>query len=547
MKILTNVILKNARRKEQKFGATNKEKMLSVLAFSIVFVFLAIVMTVVSIYVTIKLNEINQTYSFVNLLLLMNFFILFTKSVFESLNVLYFSKDLKLLLIMPLKAKDILHAKLFNMIISEYPMELIMLAIPMVVYGIYTKANLMFYLYMLAVLLILPIIPIMITSLIIAIIMRFTNKIKNKSKVMYVTIIITILLIGVVTTAFNSGTNLSTSSFENMILKSNALAESIADYFVLIRPIMNTLLNYNNIDGLKNLVIYFIESIAVYIVILFVMSTIYFKGAIGTTVNSNRNKANINKKIELKDFKVTNKKKAYIQKELKTMMRTPIFFIECLILPISYPITVFLVIAFFINFANQVGVDALSGFYKSLVKTSGLAMFLSVGQVFFMMNFSSIIAISRESNNSILVKYLPIELRTQFNLKLKIGILTNTLSSIIVAICYYICIPNVTNSILIFIILMLLNIIGEKFKLLTDLKNPQVNWESEYTMMKQNTNVMYSLFYTLIIILILAIISFIISNIELFLMFILGITVIINFYINEYVYKNQRELFKKVF
>ena len=547
MKILTNVILKNARRKEQKFGATNKEKMLSVLAFSIVFVFLAIVMTVVSIYVTIKLNEINQTYSFVNLLLLMNFFILFTKSVFESLNVLYFSKDLKLLLIMPLKAKDILHAKLFNMIISEYPMELIMLAIPMVVYGIYTKANLMFYLYMLAVLLILPIIPIMITSLIIAIIMRFTNKIKNKSKVMYVTIIITILLIGVVTTAFNSGTNLSTSSFENMILKSNALAESIADYFVLIRPIMNTLLNYNNIDGLKNLVIYFIESIAVYIVILFVMSTIYFKGAIGTTVNSNRNKANINKKIELKDFKVTNKKKAYIQKELKTMMRTPIFFIECLILPISYPITVFLVIAFFINFANQVGVDALSGFYKSLVKTSGLAMFLSVGQVFFMMNFSSIIAISRESNNSILVKYLPIELRTQFNLKLKIGILTNTLSSIIVAICYYICIPNVTNSILIFIILMLLNIIGEKFKLLTDLKNPQVNWESEYTMMKQNTNVMYSLFYTLIIILILAIISFIITNIELFLMFILALTIIINVYINEYVYKNQRELFKKVF
>ena len=547
MKILTNVILKNARRKEQKFGATNKEKMLSVLAFSIVFVFLAIVMTVVSIYVTIKLNEINQTYSFVNLLLLMNFFILFTKSVFESLNVLYFSKDLKLLLIMPLKAKDILHAKLFNMIISEYPMELIMLAIPMVVYGIYTKANLMFYLYMLAVLLILPIIPIMITSLIIAIIMRFTNKIKNKNKVMYVTIIITILLIGVVTTVFNSGTNLSTSSFENMILKSNALAESIADYFVLIRPIMNTLLNYNNIDGLKNLVIYFIESIAVYIVILFVMSTIYFKGAIGTTVNSNRNKANINKKIELKDFKVTNKKKAYIQKELKTMMRTPIFFIECLILPISYPITVFLVIAFFINFANQVGVDALSGFYKSLVKTSGLAMFLSVGQVFFMMNFSSIIAISRESNNSILVKYLPIELRTQFNLKLKIGILTNTLSSIIVAICYYICIPNVTNSILIFIILMLLNIIGEKFKLLTDLKNPQVNWESEYTMMKQNTNVMYSLFYTLIIILILAIISFIITNIELFLMFILALTIIINVYINEYVYKNQRELFKKVF
>ena len=547
MKTLTNVILKNAKRKEEKYGATTKEKWLSVLAFGIVFIFLAVVMIIVSIVVTRKLDKISQTYSFVNLLLLMNFFILFTKSIFESLNVLYFSKDLKLLLRMPLKAKDILHAKLFNMIISEYPMEIIMLAIPMVVYGIYTKVNLLFYVYMVCVLLILPIIPIMLTSLVISIIMRFTNKIKNKSKVMYVTIIITILLMGIVTASFNSGTELSTSGFENMILKSNALAENIANYFVLIKPIMNTLLNYNNIDGLKNLGIYFIESIVIYIIILYAMSTIYFKGAIGTTVNSNRNKANINKKLDLKDFKVTNKKKAYIKKELRTMMRTPIFFIECLLMPTSYPIAVFLIMAFFINFANQIGVDILSGFYKSLVKTSGLAMFLSIGQVFFMMNFSSIIAISRESHNSILVKYLPIALKTQFNLKLRIGIFTNTISSIIVAICYYICVPNATNAVLIFIILMFLNIIGEKFKLLTDLRNPQVNWESEYTMMKQNTNVMYALFYTLIIIAILAAISFIIVNIELFLIFVLSATIVINMCLNEYIHKNQMQLFKKVF
>lgn len=78
------------------------------------------------------------------------------KSIFESLNALYFSKDLKILLRMPIKSKDIVNGKLINMILSEYQMETIMLAIPMIVYGILTKAGALFYTYMIIILAILP-------------------------------------------------------------------------------------------------------------------------------------------------------------------------------------------------------------------------------------------------------------------------------------------------------------------------------------------------------------------------------------------------------
>ena len=118
-----------------------------------------------------------------------------------------------------------------------------MLAIPMIVYGILTNVSLTFYIYMIAILLILPIIPILITSLVIAIIMRFTNKIKNKSKVIYITLILTTLIVGVITSSFNSQQDLSVSAVKNVILKANGVAETIADYFVLIKPIMNTMLN----------------------------------------------------------------------------------------------------------------------------------------------------------------------------------------------------------------------------------------------------------------------------------------------------------------
>ena len=132
---------------------------------------------------------------------------------------------------------------------------------------------------MIGILLILPIIPIMITSLIISIIMRFTNIIKNKSKAMYITIILTVFIVTVVMGIFNINSRMSISKFESVILATNGLSESISNYFVLIKPIMNTLLNYNNFNGILSFVIYIIESIIAYIVIINIMSKIYLNGA----------------------------------------------------------------------------------------------------------------------------------------------------------------------------------------------------------------------------------------------------------------------------
>lgn len=543
MKSLTKVILKNSIRT----NPSKKSLILGGIAFSIVFLFLSIMMILFSYIVTKQLIKINQAYAFVNILLLMNFFILFAKSVFESLNVLYFSKDLKILLRMPIYPKDILHAKFFNMIISEYQMEVIMLGIPMIVYGILTKVNFLFYIYMFLVLLILPIIPILLTSLIIAIIMRFTNFIKNKNKVLYITMIISMFLMGFVTMIFSNNQTISVSGFRNIILKTNGLAESIADYFILIKPIMNTLLNYDNIDGLKNLILYYLESIICYFIIIFIISKIYLKGAIGTTINSDKNTKCEFKELNLKDFESKKMNKTYIIKEWKTLLRTPIFCIECVIMPLLYPICILAIVLFLMQFAKLVGLDLIESF-KSIVNSSlGISIFLIVGQVFYMLNFSSIIAISRDSNNAILIKFLPIDLYKQFKIKIRIGILINTLASLIVSIAFLIFTKKLLFTFIIFLSLCFINVIGEKCKLLIDLQNPQMNWNSEYTMMKQNTNIMYELFYTFFISGCIFVISKIIIRSSIFLFTIFVITFLINFILSKYIDKKKAKLFKKIY
>ena len=543
MKSLTKVILKNSIRT----NPSKKSLILGGIAFSIVFLFLSIMMILFSYIVTKQLIKINQAYAFVNILLLMNFFILFAKSVFESLNVLYFSKDLKILLRMPIYPKDILHAKFFNMIISEYQMEVIMLGIPMIVYGILTKVNFLFYIYMFLVLLILPIIPILLTSLIIAIIMRFTNFIKNKNKVLYITMIISMFLMGFVTMIFSNNQTISVSGFRNIILKTNGLAESIADYFILIKPIMNTLLNYDNIDGLKNLILYYLESIICYFIIIFIISKIYLKGAIGTTINSDKNTKCEFKELNLKDFESKKISKTYIIKEWKTLLRTPIFCIECVIMPLLYPICILAIVLFLMQFAKLVGLDLIESF-KSIVNSSlGISIFLIVGQVFYMLNFSSIIAISRDSNNAILIKFLPIDLYKQFKIKIRIGILINTLASLIVSIAFLIFTKKLLFTFIIFLSLCFIKDKKEKCKLLIDLQNPQMNWNSEYTMMKQNTNIMYELFYTFFISGCIFVISKIIIRSSIFLFTIFVITFLINFILSKYIDKKKAKLFKKIY
>ena len=545
MDSLTSVILKNSRRKI--VVSNKKENILSFLAFLIVFGAIGITMGMFSYSITKQLQEINQTYTFTNILLLMNFFILFAKSVFESLNVLYFSKDLKVFLRMPIKEKKLLNSKMLNMIVSEYEMELIMLAIPMVVYGILTKATFLFYIYMIAILLILPIIPILITSLVIAIVMRFTNKIKNKSKVIYITLILTSLIVGIITSSFNSQQDFSVSNVKNIILKANGVAESIADSFVLIKPIMNTLLNYNNMEGLKNLILYMLESLICYIVVIELMSKVYLKGAIGATINSKKNVKTREVELTIKDFKKRNKFRTYISKEFKTLVRTPIFCIECILIPIIYPFFIFFTIIGMTEFASMVGMDLWEKIRNVAVEPLGLSITLAVGQIFYMMNFTSIIAISRESKNAIVSKYIPISLKKQFNLKIHLGTYLNMIAAILVTLFYYMCTRNVVVSIVIFVMLYLINRIGEKFKILIDLHKPQLVWDTEYTMMKQNTNIMFELFYSLIVAGILYCLSLIFSTSESFLGVTFSILVVINLSYNIYINKNINKLFKKVF
>ena len=114
---------------------------------------------------------------------------------------------------------------------------------------------------------------------------------------------------------------------------------------------------------------------------------------------------------------------------------------------------------------------------------------------------------------------------------------------IIITFSYWYAVKNLAPTIIMFTILYLLNSIGEKIKLLIDIRKPQINWDNEYTMMKQNTNIMNVLFYTLSILIALYIISKIIPQAHYYLATILGIVIASYFIITNYISKKQNKIF----
>ena len=82
---------------------------------------------------------------------------------------------------------------------------------------------------------------------------------------------------------------------------------------------------------------------------------------------------------------------------------------------------------------------------------------------------------------------------------------------------------------------------------LIDLNAPKITWTSEYTMMKENVNVMYEFFYAVVVIILLALTTFVFRNTTVLLIFLLLVLLVLNALINRYVRKNQAILYKRVY
>lgn len=539
---LTKVLIKNS---FQKYNENNKNKNIvgKVILYILLGAYLMGIFAFLSYGLISTLKQANQESMFIGIFLLGLALLTIIQSIISSTNVFYFSKDIEYILPLPLKPKEILISKLNVILITEYIMEIIFAVTPITIYGIITLQGPMFYIISLLVLIVFPIIPILIATFIIMIIMSFSKRFKNKDRFRLIAPLIGIILAVIMSFSLSGTTNYSEEDLLNSLKQANSMVEMVSDNLPIIKPAINAIVNSSFVEFLKLLGI----TLILYIVFILIGNKIYFRGVIGNLSSGTKK----GKEVKLKKIKTNSIGKSYIIKEFKVLLKNPIFFIQCVLPSVLMPI-IFLGI-FIVTLNTNNSQEALNEFKSVLgiyIETPiGLAIIISVTEFLTSMLYIAPTVISRDGQNAIFMKYIPISYYKQLIYKGIPNIFFGTITStIVIAFIYILAKPSLVFLLTVFIINLILLILQTLLMELVDLRKPKLEWTTEYAVVKQNLNLLWPVVLNLLEIGIILIISILLNftNYLLTAIILIVIHIIITYFVNKYMYKNQNELFNKI-
>lgn len=425
--------------------------------------------------------------------------IIFAFGIFFIISVFYFSSDIDNILILPIKPRVILISKFTVVLIYEYFTEAIILIPVIATFGVKSSAGLIYYVYSIIIFLTLPIVPLIIAGLITILIMRFSIFTKNKDRFKTIAQMCTLIfVIGINLLSQKLGKGISnTENMTKLISQGdNSLLKHSYKLFINIKYAVECLVNSTNLGGISNLILYLLITVILLVLFIIFSEAFYIKGVVGMTQIQAKHKILTSSEITKKSIKKS-KVLTYTIKELNILFRTPVYFMNCVVMNFIWPL--FFIIPL-ISQKSSIKNFLYAHNYLNTIISNNVTLGVSTSIVFSVSLMLSIInpigctAISREGKNIFVNKYIPMDYKSQLLSKILAAFIINFFGIIIIIllITFIIKLP-----LYIFIIIVLLSIIGTIFSIflgiIIDLNYPKLNWDNEQRAVKQNSNVLVTM------------------------------------------------------
>lgn len=519
---LTNVFVKEFYQSLPIFDKTkNKFNKRSIFFWLIAIIFVGI--TYISYEIIKFLVEVGQPNIFLSLFFPILAIFLIFQTILICANIFFFAKDIKLVMHMPLKPEEILISKLLTLLCMLYVTEAVFAVVPLTLFGMMANTHFIYYLLELIVLIIFPILFVIVISTIMLIIMRFTRFIRNKD--VFQVIVTSVLLLCVFLLEFSIMQGLfkinSNEEALDEFTSFSEKAQSVNKYFLVINPSVDMLSdpsNSWNFVSIGKLIIYNVLGLTIFIL---VGKITYLKDILKSNVSyTKRIKKKKNYSVNKRDLKQRRIAKSYINKELKTLLRHPIFFMQCIFPILIILFTIIMAGTVFSPIINEILKDEeISNVLSNLsFNAEILCYILIVLQVLFSISNISLTAISREGRDAILMKYIPIDLYKQFLYKNVLQILLNLLVTVFVLgiVWYYLPVMNFIYVFATFLIATVINFINSYLMLIVDLRRPNLNWVSEHSVVKKSDNKLFQYVLMIVNVLFLMYIAKILKDVNIF-------------------------------
>lgn len=407
----------------------------------------------------------------------------FLFSIFLIPSIFYFSKDSETLLALPLPPQTILSAKFSVCLVYEYAFTLIVCVPLFLAYANHAQISIVYILFAILLFMSLPIYPLVLSSIITMLLMRFVPFFKNRDRFNMIAGILSIVFAFSFSFLMNSSTmtNDPNALITMLVQGHNSMISLFSRIFPAIPFAANAV-----IDGdAVSLVIYLLITAAALGVLVLLGRWLYFKGAIGFSETKSSRKA-----LSAKDYSRVlrhSKVRTYLIKEMRLLIRTPVYALNCIGMCLLMPI---MLLVIFLTTDTDTLLQQLPDITPYLDGKLPYAILagMAIGFLFSNLNLISATAISREGTNLSFMKYIPMTLKEQLHAKVLSGILMSVVSMLLTMLCIYYLLPIfplfwyllAAASSLITIVL------GNYASLALDILHPKLVWEQEAAAVKQN-------------------------------------------------------------
>ena len=485
-------------------GSARKGRIGKIVLYGLLFVYLIGVFTFLSYEILTGLMALEQQESFIGIVLMAIITLVLFTTVISTMNVLYFSKDNRFILPLPLRPVEVLSAKINTLLAYVYLEEMMLGFAPLLMYGILTKQNTLYYPLMILVLLLLPVVPLLIVAFIVICIMALTGGFRNKSLVQLVTMTLSILfslIVSMLSSSMSSGEDV-------MVLMDTA--GSLVEIYKKAFPTMPMAIEILTGFDFLSLILLAAVSLISYLLVCIFTQKLYYRGMLGSLYSSS---GVSNKKLDEQNaYRSKGLFFSYVMKELRVYLRKPVFFVQlilpCLILPaFTIGITYFSIVS---QLDRQTIMGGLSQIYANGQYDSYIFAIVVLAAMFLSMySFISTVAVSKDGHDAYAMKYLPVPFHKQLICKMIPDIAMCLFSYLVVGLMAMILFRLPLRYLLLSLPVAVLYSILHGFLILSDVRKPKLEWTNEMQIVKKNLRMILSMAFSLIHMGLVALIAFI--------------------------------------
>ncbi|KGX92771.1 hypothetical protein N781_14570 [Pontibacillus halophilus JSM 076056 = DSM 19796] len=394
-------------------------------------------------------------------------------TIFSILSSFYFSEDIESYLPMPFQPYQIIIGKSLSPLLKGYLYSTLLLGPVFFFYGSQAGGGLLYVLTSVLVLATFPIIPFILIALLMMVVMRYANIAKNKDRTKTIAGFIGILFaIGInILVRLNQSSEEVGQDLAQWLSGQNDLLWNITkvlpNTYVATQMLTADNLGWSIVSTLAFLLITAV-AVALYIS---VGQRLYFKGVRGIQSGS---KGKQMKELTSDHMKGSTPFWSLIRRDIKTIFRTPAFFIQCVVNNMTLPLL--LVVILFMDGNLQLIRTNLQTMDQGHVLLLALgATIVTIGS-----NPTATSSISREGANWFAFLYMPITTKTVFYSKAFVAFLIQWIGLVFVGGIMIWFLQGFSIILPLWLLLSgIINWISSIYGLILDSSQPNLHWNDE--------------------------------------------------------------------